>query len=125
MQQNEERIKNAWRDLWVLSSRIAFALYRSQGKTGPEKLFEETLAENFSNLGKEPDIQVHDKPKKTTPTHMIIKMVEIRESGARENQLGISKENPIKLSDFSAETDQEKMAWKEKNFNQEFSVQQD
>ena len=41
---------------------------------------------------------------------MIIKMVEIRESGARENQLAISKENPIKLSDFSAETDQEKMA---------------
>lgn len=54
-----------------LISGVVFTLFSSQRKTGPEKVFEEILAENFSNLEKESDIPVQDKPKKTTLTHVL------------------------------------------------------
>ena len=52
-----------------------------------EDLFEEIMAENFINLGKERDIQVQEaqrilhktNPKKSTPRNITIKMSEVKE----------------------------------------------
>ena len=46
-----------------------------------ENAFEDTIAENFPNLGKETDIQVHEvqrvpnkiNPKRSTPSHSVIR----------------------------------------------------
>ena len=51
-----------------------------------ENFFEEIMAENFSNLGKETDIQVQEthkfpnklNPKTYTPLHIIIKMSSVK-----------------------------------------------
>lgn len=53
---------------------------REEREKGPEKLFEEILAENFTNLKKETDIQVQEdqivgikmNPKTVTPRHNIM-----------------------------------------------------
>ena len=53
---------------------------------GPEKIFEEIIAENFSNLGKETVTQVLEvkrvpyniNPKRNTPRHILIKMTKIK-----------------------------------------------
>ena len=53
----------------------------------PEKLFEETVAENFPNLGKEIDIQVQEgqrvpnkmNSKRHTSRHIIIKIVKFKD----------------------------------------------
>lgn len=53
---------------------------REEREKGPEKLFEEILAENFTNLKKETDIQVQEaqivgiklNPKRVTPRHNIM-----------------------------------------------------
>ena len=77
---NEERL----RDTRTTSSRQTFALYGSQKKRekGVENLFEEKIAENFPNLGKETDIQVQEAQgatkkmnlKRSKTRHIIRKM---------------------------------------------------
>lgn len=55
-------------------------------KKGAENLFEETMAENFPNLGKQIDIHIQKAqrvPKKvklkySTPRHIVIKMIKIQ-----------------------------------------------
>ena len=52
-----------------------------------ENLFEQIMKENFSNLEKELDIQVHEaqrvlnklRPKRNTPRHIIIKLSRIKD----------------------------------------------
>lgn len=54
---------------------------REEREKGPEKLFEEILAENFTNLKKETDIQVQEtqtfgikmNPRRVTPRHNIMR----------------------------------------------------
>ena len=56
-------------------------------RKGIETVFEEVIAENFSNLGKEIVSQALDihrspnkrEPRKTTPKHIIIKMAKIKD----------------------------------------------
>ena len=66
-------------------------------KKGIENVFEEVMAENFSNLKKESDIQVQEaqrvpnkiNPNRPTPRHIIIKMAKVKEKilkTAREKQ---------------------------------------
>ena len=76
------------------------------------------MTENFPNMKKETDIQVHKaqiipnemNPNRPTPRHIIIKMEKVRDKerilkAAREKQRVIYKRIPIRLSaDFSAET---------------------
>ena len=81
-------------------------------------LFEKIMKENFPNLVKEIDIQVQEAlripnkldPKRNTPTHIIIKLLEIKDKlrilkAARKKRRVTYKRVPIKLStDFSKET---------------------
>ena len=71
-----------------------------------ENIFENIIAENFPNLGKETDIQVQesqcpkqDQPKRKMPGHIVIKMAKIKDKerilkAAREKQQVTYKELP-------------------------------
>ena len=92
-----------------------------------EHLFEKIMKENFPNLVMEIDIQIEEAervpnkldPKRPTPRHIIIKMPKVKDKerilkGAREKQIVIYKEVPIRLSaDFSKETLQARWDWQE------------
>ena len=85
---------------------------------GPEKIFEEIIAENFPNIGKEIVSQVQQaqrdpgriNPRRNTPRHILIKLTKIKDKGkilkaTREKRQITYKGNPIMLStDFSTET---------------------
>ena len=92
-----------------------------------ENLFETIMKENFPNLVKEIDIQVHKAqripnkldPKKTTPRHIISKMPKVKYEekilkAAREKQRVTYKGFPIRLSaEFAEETSQTRRNWQE------------
>ena len=53
---------------------------------GPEKIFEEIVAENFPNMGKEVVCQVQEarvpgriNPRMNTPRHIVIKLTKIKD----------------------------------------------
>ena len=60
---------------------------RRRREKGPEKVFEETLAENFPNMGKEIVNQVQKAqtvstridPRRNTPRHTVIKPAKIKD----------------------------------------------
>ena len=60
---------------------------REKTKTGPEKTFEEIIAENFPNIGKEIVSQVQEaqrvpgmiNPRKDIPRHIVIKLTKIKD----------------------------------------------
>ena len=53
---------------------------REEGEKGPEKIFEEIIADNFLNMGKETVSQVQEaqrvpgriNPRRNTPRHIVI-----------------------------------------------------
>ena len=62
--------------LWKLSNSIRKGNLRISGipegeetEKGAESLFKETIAENFPNMGKELDLQVHETWNKSTKLH--------------------------------------------------------
>ena len=54
---------------------------------GQEKIFEETIAKNFPNMGKEPLTQIQEaqgvpykiNPRRNTPRHILIKLTKIKD----------------------------------------------
>ena len=91
---------------------------RREREKGTEKIFQETTAENFPNMGKEPLTQIQEAQRvphkinlrRNTPRHIIIKLTKIKDKekiskAAREKKQVTYKGTPIRLSaDFSAET---------------------
>ena len=83
-----------------------------------EKIFEEIIAENFPNMGKEIVSQVQEvqrvpyriNPRRNTPRHILIKLSKVKYKekilkAAREKQHVTYKGIPIRLTaDLSAET---------------------
>ena len=60
---------------------------RNRREKGPEKIFEEIIAENFPNMGKEIVNQVQEaqrvssrkNPRRNTPRHIVIKLAKIKD----------------------------------------------
>ena len=92
---------------------------------GPEEIFEETIVENFPNMGKGIVSQVQQaqkvpgriNPRRNTERHIVIKLMKIKDKdkilkAAREKQQISYKGIPIRLSaDFSTETLQARREW--------------
>ena len=92
--QNKEkrmkRIEDSLRDLWdnikCTNIRIIGVSEEDEKKKGTEKIFEEIIVENFSNMGKEIVNQVQEaqrvpyriKPRRNTPRHILIKLSKIK-----------------------------------------------
>ena len=98
---------------------------RRRGEKGPEKIFEEIIAENFPNMGKEILSQVQEvervpvriNPRRNVPKHTVIKLTKIKGKektlkATREKQQITNKAIPKRLSaDFAAETLQARREW--------------
>ena len=98
---------------------------RRREKKGTEKIFEEIIAENFPNMGKEIVNQVQEaqrvpykiNPRRNTPRHILIKLSKIKYKekvlkAARVKQQITDKGIPVRLTaDLSAETLQAKREW--------------
>ena len=90
-----------------------------------EKIFQEIIAENFPNMGKEPLTQIQEEqqvpykinPRRNTLRHILIKLTKIKDKekilkAAREKKQITYKGTPIRLSaDFSTETLQARREW--------------
>ena len=81
-----KRIEDSFRDLWdnikCTNIRIIGVPEEEEKKKGSEKIFEEIIVENFSNMGKEIVNQVQEaqrvpkgiNSKRNTPKHILIKL---------------------------------------------------
>ena len=98
---------------------------RREREKETEKRFQEIIAENFPNMGKEPLTQTQEaqrvpykiNPRRNTPRHILIKLTKIKDKekilkAAREKKQITYKGTPIRLlADFSAETLQARREW--------------
>ena len=83
---NEDRLRDIWDNIKCTSIHIS-EVSEEESEKGPKKIFEEKIAENFPNMGKEIVNQVQEaqkipdriNPRRNTPRHMIIKMMKIKD----------------------------------------------
>ena len=89
MEQNEEkRVKRNEDNIKCSNIHIIGGLRRRRNREkGPEKIFEEIIAENFPNKGGETVTQVQEahrvpgriNPRRNTPRHIVIKLTKIKD----------------------------------------------
>ena len=91
---------------------------RKRREKCPEKLFEEIIAENFPNMGKETLTQVEEahripcriNPRRNTARHILIKLTKVKYKekilkATKEKQQITYKSTPIRITvDFKTET---------------------
>ena len=95
MRRNDDSLKDLWDNIKDLNISIIGNL--DNREKGPEKIFEEKIAENFPNMGKELVNQVQEaqrvlgriNPRRNTSRHTIIKMTETKD---RDNILKATRE---------------------------------
>ena len=116
MRRNEDSLKDLWDNIKDLNISIIGNL--DNREKGPEKIFEEKIAENFPNMGKELVNQVQEaqrvlgriNPRRNILRHIVIKLTKIKDRDkilkpTRVKQQITYKGTPIRLSaDFSTET---------------------
>ena len=87
IQKNKDGLKSFWDNFKHTNIQIIGVPEGEEKEKEIENLFEKVMKENFPNLVKEIDIQVQEAqrvpnkldPKKTTPTHIIIKIPKVKE----------------------------------------------
>ena len=123
MRRNEDSLKDLWDNIKDLNISIIGNL--DNREKGPEKIFEEKIAENFPNMGKELVNQVQEaqrvlgriNPRRNILRHIVIKLTKIKDRDkilkpTRVKQQITYKGTPIRLSaDFSTETLQARREW--------------
>ena len=91
-EQNKEkrmkRIEDSLRELWHNTKHTNIQIIgvpeEEEKKKGSEKIFEEIIVENFSNMGKETQVQEAQRvpyrinARKNTPRHILIKLTKIK-----------------------------------------------
>ena len=78
----EDRLRDCWENIKCTNFRIRGVPEEKEKKKGSEKILEEIIFENFSNMGKEIVSQVQEaqrvpnriNPKRTTPRHTAIEI---------------------------------------------------
>ena len=118
MKRTEDSLRDFWDNIKHTNIQIIGVPEEEEKKKGYENIFEEIIAENFSNVEKEIVDQVQEaqrvpyriNPRRNTPRHILIKLTKTKHkerilSTAREKQQVTYKGNPIRLTiDLSAET---------------------
>ena len=95
MRRNEDSLKDLWDNIKDLNISIIGNL--DNREKGPEKIFEEKIAENFPNMGKELVNQVQEaqrvlgriNPRRNILRHIVIKLTKIKD---RDKILKATKE---------------------------------
>ena len=86
MKRNEHSLRDFWDNIKCNNIRIIGVPEGEEREKGPEKIFEETIVENFPNMGKEIATQVQEaqkvpyriNPRRNTPRHIVIKVAKIK-----------------------------------------------
>ena len=88
--------KDSLRDLWdnIKCTNICIIGVPKEEEKEPQKIFEEIIAENFPNMGKETVNQVQEaqrvpgriNPGRNTPRHIVIKLVKIKDKNIKSNK---------------------------------------
>uniref|UniRef100_A0A8D0V877 L1 transposable element RRM domain-containing protein n=1 Tax=Sus scrofa TaxID=9823 RepID=A0A8D0V877_PIG len=122
---NEESLRELWDNVKCTNIHIIGLPEGEDREKGTEKIFQEIIAENFPNTGKEPLTQSQEvqrvpykiNPRRNTLRHILIQLTKIKDKektlkAAREKKQITYKGTPIRLSaDFSAETLQARREW--------------
>ena len=82
MKRNEDSLRDFWNNIKHMNICIIWVPEREEREKGPEETFEEIIAENFPNMGKEIINQVQEagrvsgriNPRRSTPRHIVIKL---------------------------------------------------
>ena len=123
----EDNLRDLWDNTKRTNSWIIGVPEEEEKKKGSEKIFEEIIVKNLSNMGKEIVTQVQEtqrlpyriNPRKNTQRNILIKLKKIKFKekilkATRERQKITCKWIPIRLSaDYSAETLQVKREWQD------------
>ena len=147
MRRNEDSLRDLWNNIKHTNIHILGAPEGEEREKGPEKIFEEIIAENFPNMGKEIIVdqvqEAQSLPSRKNPRgdilrHIEIKLIKIKDrdqilKAIREKWQKTYKETPIRLQQISQQKlDKPKENgmiyfkwWKGRNYNQEYSTQQD
>ena len=124
---NEESLRELWDKVKRTNIHIIGVPEGEEREKGTEKIFQEIIAKNVPNMGKEPLTQNQEaqrvpykiNPRRNTPRHIIIKLTNIKDKekilkAAREKKQIIYKGTLIRLlADFSAETLQARREWQD------------
>ena len=111
MKRNEDSLRDIWDNIKHTNIRIIGVPDGEEREKGPEKIFKQSIAENFPNRGKETLTQVQEaqrvpyriNPRKNTPIHILIKLTNIKDKekilkATRGKQQITYKGIPIRLS---------------------------
>ena len=118
MKRNEDSLRDLWDNTKPTNIRIIGVPEGEEREKGPEKIFEEIIAENFPNMRKEIVGHVEEaqrvpgriNPRRNTPNHIVIKLTKIKDRdkiliATRGKRQITYKGTPTRLSaDFSIET---------------------
>ena len=88
MKRNEESLRDLWDNIKHNNVHIIGVRETEEREKGPEKIFEEIIAENLPNMGKEIATKVQKgqrvpyriNPRRNMPRHIVIKLARIIES---------------------------------------------
>ena len=125
MKRNEGSLRDLWDKIKNTNICIIGVPEGEEREKGPEKIFEEIIAENFPNMGKEIVTQVQEphrvsgriNPRRNTLRHIVIELIKIKNKekllkATREKRQITYKGTTIRLTaDFSAETLQARREW--------------
>ena len=89
MKRNEDGLRDHQDNIKLTNLHIIWVPEGEQKEKGPEKIFEEIIAEKFLNVGKEIVNQVQEmqrvpdriNPRRNTPRHIVIKLTKIKDRG--------------------------------------------
>ena len=87
MKRNENSLRGLCDNIKHNNIRIIGVPEGEEREKGPEKIFEEIIVENFSNMGKEIATQAQEAqrvpyrihPRRNTPRHIVIKLAKIKD----------------------------------------------
>ena len=86
MKRIEDNLRELWDNIKRTNIRIIGVPEEEEKKKGTEKIFEEIIVENFSNMGREIVNQVQEaqrvpyriNPRRNMPRHILIKLSKIK-----------------------------------------------
>ena len=87
MEKNEDSLRDLWDNIKYINIHIREVQEAEEKQKGPEKIFEELIAENLPNMGKEIVNQVQEaqrvpgriNPRRKILRHTVIKLTKIKD----------------------------------------------
>ena len=88
MKRNEDSLQDLWDNIKHTNIHIIGVPEGQEKEKGPEKIFEEIIAKNFPNMGKETVTQVQEaqrvpyriNPRRNLPRHILIILTKIKDN---------------------------------------------